>query len=192
MKKFRNYLVCFLLLTAFTAISSQLHAEKDPTSPAMSNCESNKETYLVNGFHAYGDQLLNFVECYFISDMASRGYSITLSIKADKYCKFSWSKTYTDSNPDLSGESFQNVQIPITSDYKITIKIESGSVYDYFMGMDVKFVWSKSISSTDHGAKADLGFPKKVISATVKSTSDRNDLIKLYDTKDRIASSLTR
>ncbi|MCF8363786.1 MAG: hypothetical protein K9G70_14305 [Prolixibacteraceae bacterium] len=152
-----------LLFTIATAILFLLQSLKK--EEPIQNCESFNSSYLVNNFHAYGDQLLNFTECYFISDMATRGYTINLSFKADKYCKYSWSKTFTDSDPDFYGETFDNVQEPNTSDYTTTIKIESGCVYDYYMGLNVKFVWKKSIKSTDHGASAELGFPQKEICA---------------------------
>lgn len=148
---------------------------------------------MVNDFHAYGDQLLNgYPEYNSISDMASDGCTITLSFKADQSCTYSWSKTYTNSDSELSGECFYDAQIPYASNYKTTIKIESGCVRDNYLGLNVKFVWKKTIKSSDYDADADMGFPQKEICPNQGLTNLRPEIIDRYVESGRISSSSIR
>jgi hypothetical protein len=101
-----------------------------------------------------------------------------VSVKPVGECTFSSTKTITkqSNRSDISGNYISNVKCPGNADYQITLKLVSPCVIDYYFGLEVRFTWNKTISSTTKDV--DMGFGKKSSCVTTGSSSGGSSLSK--------------
>ncbi|WP_346862276.1 hypothetical protein [uncultured Draconibacterium sp.] len=180
----------FTTFIGFAFILLAMQPKDVSVSPTLDKCSSTETSYTFLNVHAYGDQLLNNTEYFGLTDMLSWGYTSNIAIKASKDCTYSWNKTYNETSSDITGNTVNNVPIPNTPEYSVTLKVESSCVYDSYLNQNVKFVWTKTISSITYNSSTDLGFPTKALCPITSATlSDRTQIISIYEQSDRIASS---
>jgi hypothetical protein len=159
----------FLCLFCFSAFAGKRDPGGGNYTPTPSKCNETKTGAFFGGFQMYGDQLLNFYRWYSFDEALNAGCTITITTKSNGSCTYTSSQTYTSQNrADVYGSTIYNVKIPAipTNGWSITVKIESPCVYDYYMGMNVKFTWMKTIAKVNTNANLsnfDMGFGSKSV-----------------------------
>ena len=161
MKKSIKFLIIILLSSV--CICGALKPPQDPIPP----CNTNLSFVMLSNVDIYGDPILGFFHWYSFDDAITAGCELTLTIKSTGYCHYTSTKTITNNNRlDLTGGStINNVSIPLTR-YDVSVKIVSPCVWDSWLGMNVRFVWTKTVDVYAITSNFDMGYGQKVACAT--------------------------
>jgi hypothetical protein len=158
--------IILLLLFLLSIITYSFAKGPRVLEPANPTCREITQILSYYSVRIYGDSNLNFQELWSFDQAIDYGHTLTISVKqAGTSCNYSSTKTITKENRrDLSGNFIYNVKVPLDSDYQVTLTLVSPCVYDWYMGMNVKFMWSKTVSS--YTADVNMEFGKKSACST--------------------------
>jgi hypothetical protein len=148
----------------FLCIGISYSMGKGGTIPTPSSpCGEQLSNLLLNNFAMYGNSTVGFQRWHNLNEAIDAGYTITVTVKTTGTdCTYAGStKTITATSLykyDVIGNTIVNVSTPKNTEWDATIKIESACVYDYYLGMHVKYTWTKTLRSSTQTASFDMQF----------------------------------
>lgn len=186
----KRVIILIFLAVFYISKGDSKSPPEDPKPPQP--CVAYATDRSFQNIQASGDQLIGTNVINSLSDFLNLGCIIDLTVKASKGCSYTWTKTYTKHDSHIIGNNVKGIMIPNTTDYTITIKVESPCLKDNFLGRDVKLVWTKIFNSLTPTASTDLGYPTKADCASTRTSSGRSAVVNDYQSSGRVASSISR